>query len=126
MVSRFLVIWFFLFCPLLWAADSGGLKDPLQPLNYQSPVTPASPEMSVKKRTVWRLGAILIAAEREVAMINGQSLQIGDMLDGYRLVKIESASVLLQKKNEKIVLRRSGTGLKKAFLSRDVGKGSQP
>jgi hypothetical protein len=72
------------------------------------------------------LAAVLISAERAVAVINGQSLQVGDLLDGYTLKKIEPASVLLQKKQKKIVLRRVGTGLKKAVPSAEAVEGSQP
>ena len=104
----------------------GGLGDPLRPLAGAAP-SAAEPTVAAQKRPLeLRLEAVLLSTERAVAIINGQSLQLGDRIDGFRLSKIAADRVELQKKQKKIVLRRTGTGLKKAFLSRDVGKGSQP
>ena len=91
------------------------LLDPMRPLvsSASGPVETVGKPL-VTKQLDWRLGAVLISAEREVAVINGKSLQVGD--------KIEQ----LQMKKKKMVLRRAGSGLKKAFLSQDVGKGSHP
>jgi hypothetical protein len=115
-----------LFGSTVYAAERGGLSDPLRPLGYHPPAVSASQAAAVAKPINWHLSAVLHSAARSVAVINGRPLQLDDEIDGYRLVKIEPASVLLQKKQEKIVLRRSGTGLKKAFPLRDVEKGNQP
>lgn len=125
MVSR-VVICILLFCPSVWAADSGALRDPLRPLGYKVPPAASSIDPVVKKQSDFRLGAVLIANDRAVAVINGQSLQVGETLDGFKLVSIEADKVLLKKEKEEIVLRRSGTGLKKTFVSADVEKGIQP
>jgi len=103
------------------------LLDPMRPLvsSASGPVETVGKPL-VAKQLDWRLGAVLISAEREVAVINGKSLQIGDKIEGYRVVKIEPSRVQLQMKKKKMILRRAGSGLKKAFLSQDVGKGSHP
>ncbi|MDB4470791.1 hypothetical protein N9063_00745 [Deltaproteobacteria bacterium] len=125
MVNRIILLALLLsFGTLLHAAETGGLKDPLRPLGYRAPTVTA--QKAEPKTDEWRLGAVLISPERAVAVINGQSLQVGELFEGYKLVKIESTKVLLKKKQKQIVLHRSGTGLKKAFSSRDVAKGSQP
>jgi hypothetical protein len=108
------------------AAENGALHDPLRPLDYRPSVTSSAAKPVALKASEWRLGAVLVSTERQVAVINGQSLQVGDLFDGYELVEIESSQVVLQKKQKTVVLRRSGTGLKKAFSSRDVTTGSQP
>ncbi|SHJ78768.1 hypothetical protein SAMN02745165_03174 [Malonomonas rubra DSM 5091] len=124
MVNRFLLI-LLLLAPV--CAGAAKLQDPMRPLGYQVPAAKQQPAGEAeKKQREWRLGAVLIAADRSVAVINGQSLQLGEKLEGFKLIKVEPDSATLQRKNKKIVLHRAGTGLKKAFLSRDVGEGSQP
>ena len=127
MVNRIILLALLLiFGTVLHAAETGPLKDPLRPLGYRAPTVSAPAQKAEPKTDEWRLAAVLISPERAVAVINGQSLQVGDLFEGYKLVKIESTKVLLKKKQKQIVLHRSGTGLKKAFSSRDVAKGSQP
>jgi len=121
---------FLLVCLLLASAvcaNAAKLQDPLRPLGYQVAEAEEQGAAEIeKKQQSWRLGAVLLAADRTVAVINGISLQLGDKLDGFELIKVEPDSATLQHKEEKIVLRRAGTGLKKASLSQDVGEGSQP
>lgn len=126
MVKRVAVIGLLLlFSVSLHAAEPNALRDPLQPLGYQAQQT-STVQQAVSRTAEWRLGAVLISPERAVAVVNGRSLQVGDLLEGYKLVKIEPTSVLLQKKQKQIVLHRSGTGLKKAFSPQSVAKGSLP
>lgn len=112
-----------LLCGPVSAAETGRLQDPLRPVRYQAPVVEKKAEV---ERQNWSLSAVLLSADRAVAVINGQSLQLGDLLDGYRLVKIEPGKVLLRKNRKQIVLSRSGTGLKKISSFERVKKGSQP
>jgi len=111
---------------LLPAAVAESLRDPLRPLGYQSSGQGSKQRQQVKAKTAeWHLDGVLIASDRSVAMINGRALQIGDLLEGYKLVKIEQTRVTLKRKKQKVVLHRSGTGLKKASAE-DARKGSQP
>lgn len=108
------------------AGAQGGLRDPLRPLAGAPSVAVEAEAVTQKQPLELQLEAVLLSAERAVAIINGQSLQLGDRIEGFRVSKIEASRVELQKKKNKIVLHRAGTGLKKAFSSGDAGKGSQP
>jgi len=112
-----------LLCGPVSAAETGRLQDPLRPVRYQAPAVEKKAEV---ERRSWSLSAVLLSADRAVAVINGQSLQLGDLLDGYRLVKIEPEKVLLRNNRKQVVLYRSGTGLKKISSFERVKKGSQP
>ena len=110
------------------AATSEQFVDPMRPVHYQ---TPAAKTSTVGKKNQvdtrnWKLLAVLTSVGRSVAVINGRSLQLGDHIDGYKLVKIDSDRVVLKNKQTTLVLRRAGTGLKKMSTTEDVRKGSKP
>ena len=113
-----------------FAAQLDQFVDPMRPVRYQASVANTTPMKKNDQKLVntkaWRLTAVLISAERSVAVINGKSLQEGEILNGFKLVKIMPDQVLLKNKQRKLVLRRSGTGLKKISVSKDIGKGSKP
>lgn len=109
------------------ALEPDGLQDPMRPVRYQAPAADSAGEKdAAEKQRNWRLSAVLISAERTLAVINGRSLQVGDQLDGFRLVEITPTQAVLKNKQKQIVLRRAGTGLKKASSLADVEKGSHP
>lgn len=110
------------------AATAEALVDPMRPVRYQNPATTST---VIKKKNQgethdWQLTAVLLSARRSVAVINGKPLQVGERLDGYKLVQIKSDRVILKNKQKTLVLHRSGTGLKKMSTKRDIGKGSKP
>ena len=105
------------------AAATGRLQDPLRPVRYQAPVNKKQAEVQPLN---WHLSAVLLSEKRAVAVINGRSLRLGDLLDGYKLIKIEPGKVLLRNKQQQVILRRSGTGLKKISSLEEVKKGSHP
>lgn len=113
-----------------FAAQLDQFVDPMRPVRYQASVANTTPMKKNGQKLVntkaWRLTAVLISAERSVAVINGKSVQEGEILNGFKLVKIMPDKVLLKNKQRKFVLRRSGTGLKKISPSKDIGKGSKP
>lgn len=127
MVKQTLLLLVLLILSTTWAVAQRGLEDPLRPL-AGVPASDAEEAAKIEQKQPHelRLEAVLLSAERTVAIINGHALQVGDQIEGFRLNKIEKSRVELQKKQKKIVLRRTGTGLKKAFSSQDVGKGSRP
>lgn len=96
--------------PLAGAAD---LVDPMRPQHYQPPpqrqAEPAKPQVDTAG---WRLTGVLLAAERSVAIINGQSLRLGAVLEGYRLVEVKADRAILRNQEQRVVLTRAGTGLK--------------
>ena len=106
------------------AAEKPALQDPLRPVRYQAPTEDNSSTSEVEKS--WHLSAVLRSDARSVAVINGQVVQVGEMFDGYKVVKIESGKVLLAHNKKTIVLQRAGTGLKRVSSSQGIGKGSRP
>jgi hypothetical protein len=89
------------------------LVDPMRPEHYQAPAPVKKSEEQKIDTTSWSLTAVLSAADRVVAVINGKSLQTGDVLQGYTVMNIESDQALLQNGEKQLVLQRVGTGLKK-------------
>jgi len=125
-VKRIIPLALLLFLGANWALAQGQVADPLRPLVGDATSVAGETAPAAQKQPLeLRLEAVLLSPARAVAIINGQSLQVGDRIADYRLCKIESGSVELQNGQKKLVLRREGTGLKKAFSSQDVGKGSQ-
>jgi type II secretory pathway component PulC len=109
-----------LVCVLLCSYGANTVKatefiDPMRPLNYQVSTTDTNPktENEELKTATWKLTAVLLSEQRSVAVINGQSLQPGDELEGYTLRSIHEDRVVLTGEGRKLVLQRSGTGLKK-------------
>lgn len=109
-----------LVCFLLYSYGANTVKasefiDPMRPLNYQvsTPDTNKSAVDEKLKTASWELTAVLLSEKRSVAVINGHSLQPGDDLEGYTLKSIYEDRVVLTGKGRKLVLQRSGTGLKK-------------
>ncbi|MEE4253216.1 MAG: hypothetical protein V2I50_04140 [Desulfuromusa sp.] len=111
-----------------FTAAEGQFVDPMRPSLYQNQANKRSvTEEQVQVSTAgWELTAVLLSPGRSVAVINGKSLQVGEQLEGYRLIQIQSDRVTLRNKQGKLVLRRAGTGLKKVSVNRGIGKGSKP
>lgn len=98
------------FCAV--CAQATELKDPMRPDVYRP--APEAVE-SVPPRidtTSWRLTAVLLSAQRRVAVINGRSFQPGDTLEGFKVTRISGDRVELRNPRRTVVLRRVGTGLK--------------
>ena len=99
--------------------------DPMRPLHYQTSSSRQAKAEGVLIKA-WTLTAVLISAERSVAVINGKTMQQGEIIGGYRLVQIMPNKGLLKNGQRKLVLRRTGTGLKKISPGKDIKKGSKP
>ena len=50
------------------------------------------------------LESVLYGPERQIAVINGQVLRVGDSVDGARLLRIEADKVTLQRGSTEVVL----------------------
>jgi hypothetical protein len=61
----------------------------------------------------WRLKAVLIAPGRSVAVIDDRSVVLNGEFEGYTLTEIEADHVVLKSPQKTLVLRRSGSDLKK-------------
>ena len=102
-------------------AGAAEFTDPMRPLNYRVATDGRADLEAAKekeKTSAWRLTGVLLSAKRSVAIINGQSLQPGDILDGYTLKSIHENRVVLNGKGRRLVLKRAGTGLKKKTVYR--------
>jgi MSHA biogenesis protein MshK len=90
-IRVFLITSLFLSC-----SAHAELRDPTRP-----------PEFIVSGTLVvaaWQLDAIIIGHDRQVAIINGQSIKLGEQIDGYRLIAISGNSVQLQGTDDKMTL----------------------
>ena len=111
---RLLCIVFISTCFLECAfAQQGLLIDPMRPQQIQSPKQSLPAAQKPVAAESWVLSTILTSAERKVAIINGQPFQQGDSLNGYKVIEIEPDRVVLKGNKSKVLLRRSGTGLRK-------------
>ncbi len=108
----------------LLAEDQLLLRDPMRPERFQPPESlVAQKKLAGKEQApVWKLKAILISDTRSVAVIDGRLLQVGDEMEGFKLERIDSDRVTLTKKNKKVVLRRTVSGLKRILVEK---KGSR-
>jgi len=74
------------------------LVDPTRPPNAQ----PGEPEAA---QSVTQLQSILIASNRRLAIINGTTVALGDMVGEAKVVRITETEVTLQKGDETEVLK---------------------
>ena len=85
------------------AAPLEGLTDPMQPLI--APAATPSQEASDAPPVVWQLQGIRIDTRRRSALINGQSVAVGEEVDGAKVLKIENDSVVIQSGDKPSTLR---------------------
>ena len=80
--------------------------------------------IAVKKPAVkaMHLTSILYSSERKIAIIDDQTLKVGDAIRNARLIKINKGSVRLVKKGKTIVLRLDSelTAIKKIVVERKL------
>ena len=77
--------------PLLALAEGGSLGDPTRPTALNEVVSTKVGDSGPR----WRLQSTRVSAERRVAVINGKTLRVGDVVDGATLVDIRSNGVSL-------------------------------
>jgi hypothetical protein len=97
----------------VFAVAAASLQDPLRPGGYSASASRQVGELKAEPEPVWQLTAVLFSDARLVAVINDQTVQVGDFLGGYRVKSIERDQVVLSNKDRTMVVRRAGTGLKK-------------
>jgi|GEM_PF-1513037 len=76
------------------------LEDPMRPPAYQQ--LPAS--VTASSENLWALSSILISPDRRVAVINGQTVHVGDKLGESVVIRIEPSSVKLKSKGREITV----------------------
>ena len=76
-----------------------GVHDPMQPqVGYSSAAT------KITQSADLTLEATVVSAQRQVAVINGTTLRVGDNYEGYRLTAIDESHVVLVAQGKKRVL----------------------
>lgn len=70
------------------------LRDPTRPYVAGKNVTAATPRFTVN--------AIIVSAERRIAIVNGRRVAVGGSVDGATVIAIEKDHLLLEKKGERI------------------------
>jgi len=77
------------------------LDDPTQPPNYIQVAARPGVEQGQPR---WRLQSTLTGSERNVAVINGQRLLVGQTVDGAKIISIEPGRVVVSVANEEMTL----------------------
>lgn len=123
---RFLLIFIvLLLSSAATAVSSEPLQDPLRPGGFSAR---DNLKMAEEKPPHWQLSAVLISASRQVALLNGRTVAVGDVIEGYRVEAIQRDQVVMNNKKRRTVVRRAGTGLKQVTAADAVvgKKGSLP
>lgn len=97
------------------AGDAHGLRhDPFAwPAAARAPA-PAPPAATASAAPVsealWRprLRAVIVAAGRSMALVDGSVVAIGEQLDGYRLIRVEERSATFVKNGLRVELKMDG------------------
>lgn len=77
------------------------LQDPMRPYRATSDAPAA------ERAPQFRLTAVLIAASRRVATLNGKPRMVGDRFDGVEVVRIEPDHVVLKRDNQESIIHLS-------------------
>lgn len=87
---------------MLVATGATAVPDPTRPASYEEirawrgDARGGSPD--------WRLESVLISDQRRVAVINGQSVAVGDRVDGAEVLSIESIRVTIRTRDRQLEL----------------------
>jgi len=92
---------FLLAASLCATADAAALDDPTQPPNY---IPVAARPGAGQGQPRWRLQSTLTGQKRNVAVINGQRLLVGQTVDGAKIISIEPGQVVLSVADEEVTL----------------------
>ena len=106
-MSRFLLTASLLFCTLMALAEN--VSDPTRPLQYSAPATGSTQEQSIE------LTSILIASDRKLVIINGQTLRELQTVKGVGAIvkKIEADAVVLQQGDKVWRVALNNTAIRK-------------
>ncbi|MAZ43643.1 MAG: hypothetical protein CMF48_00495 [Legionellales bacterium] len=88
------------------------LADPTRPVNYKGPYLGPIGGAGVAAESL-QLNSILYSETRQVAVINGQSLKVGDKIGGLTLEKVWADKVNLKGANQSVVLSLNPEKVKK-------------
>lgn len=92
-------------------------QDPTKPMDYREVTT-----MTVKKKSnQLTLYGVVGSKGEKVAIINDQILQLGDQIEGYKLVAIGHDQATLRSKNKEIILNL----IKSKVVQKKAGKNNE-
>ena len=87
---------------LLATVAAGAVPDPTRPPSAREAASWRGAGQS--ESPDWRLESVLISDQRRVAVINGQSVSVGDRVDGAEVVTIEPGRVRLRTDSRQVDL----------------------
>lgn len=111
MYSKIIFICVFLTLWLYNGVLHAEMRDPTKPSTLTEEA--ASP---------WQLSAIFISEERRVAIINGQTVTLGEDVEGEKVIAIESDSVILEGPEGKMTLYLFDQSIKQRVNGQGKGK----
>jgi MSHA biogenesis protein MshK len=80
------------------------LADPTMPAGYKPPSSTITSQLAPTQYE-WTLNTTVISPSRELAIINGKVLSVGDEINGAILLSIEHQQVKLSYKDDVIILK---------------------
>jgi hypothetical protein len=81
-------------CVASMSLADGFLRDPTRPYKASESFTAASPRFAVN--------AIIVSADRRVAIVNGRRVGVGGSVDGAKVISIEKGQLVLEKNGKRI------------------------
>jgi len=127
-VKSFAMLWFvilFVGLPSVVAAQSSSFVDSMRPPHVSATASGKVKNGGNKAVKPLQLQAVLVSEERSVAVINGQLLQLGEWIGGYKVTRISAEAVILQGKSGQRTLKRTGRGVKKTVTKSAIKKGNK-
>ncbi len=100
-------------------ALAGQLKDPTRPPAFRE--APRARAAVKKRAPSFALRAVLVSPGRRVAVINGQTLRVGQKVDGFEVVEIEPSHVGLRKGRKVLNLELAKSSVKKSSPRAEEG-----
>lgn len=101
MCSRALIGCALLAAAAIATAEELPVRDPMRPFAAAAVASGAAPAASGPR---FVLTAVLLAAERRVAVVNGEPRLLGDTVAGAKIVAIEADAVRLQEGDKELVI----------------------
>lgn len=98
-----------IFCQILLvllvpAMCLGAISDPTRPPDLGSGANPA-PTKRIKEQ--WQLTSTIISPQRHIAIINGETVAVGDSINKAKVISIRERQVTLQRGNRVFTLTLS-------------------
>jgi hypothetical protein len=78
-----------------FSVSTNTLVDPTRPANYQQPTTEQPSLLLANAKPKWILNSTFVHPYKQMAIINGVQLYIGDEVEGAMLMEIKHEQVIL-------------------------------